>query len=71
MKRKDLDLLKEKDTKALADKLHELANSLTLARLEREVQTVKNTNMTKQIRKEIAQIKTILHEKKLLEEISQ
>jgi ribosomal protein L29 len=70
MKRKDLDQLKEKDTKALADKLQELANSLTLARLEREMQTVKNTNITKHIRKDIAQIKTILHEKKLLEEIS-
>lgn len=71
MKRKDLDQLKEKDTKALVDKLSELAVSLTTARLERTMQTVKNTGLTKQIRKDMAQIKTILHEKKLLEEISQ
>lgn len=71
MKRKDLDQLKEKDTKALVDKLGELAVALTTARLERTAQTVKNTRLSKQIRKDMAQIKTILHEKKLLEEISQ
>lgn len=71
MKRKDFDKLKEQDTKALADKLGELASALTTARLERTMQTVKNTGLSKQIRKEMAQIKTILHEKQLLEEISQ
>lgn len=70
MKRKDLDQMKEKDTKALADKLRELAEALTKARLEIAMQTVKNTQTTKHIRKDIAQIKTILHEKKMIEEIS-
>ncbi len=71
MKRKDFDQLKEKDTRALLDKLSELAAQLSKARLERTAQTVKNTALTKQIRKDIAQMKTLLHEKKLLEEISQ
>jgi len=70
MKRSDLNQLKETDTQSLQDRVSELSNELTKARLERTMNTVKNTNITKNTRKEIARIKTILHEKKLLEEAS-
>lgn len=69
MKRKDLQDLKTKDIKDLKSKIADLAKQKTNNLLELKMGKVKNVHAVKKIKKDIAQLKTIISLKILKEKI--
>lgn len=68
MKRKDKESLRTKSVSALEEELLEKEKSLAEARIKLVKRQLKNTNLPRLLRVEIAVIKTIINEKRLFGE---
>lgn len=68
MKKKDLKVLRSKNIKTLNDQLEERRREFTSAWAEIKGGKEKNVNKAGNIRKDIAQLMTIIREKELIEE---
>lgn len=66
MKRKDIAALHDQTTAELEQQLQELRKSLATAKLELSVGKLEDVRLPGKIRDDIARIKTVLGEKKLL-----
>lgn len=67
MKRNDIKALHDKDLKELNEQLRTLLLDLAKARLEKKAAKLANVSLVRQLSDDVARVKTVIHEKEILE----